>query len=105
MNGEVDAFEVREDFTPDQTKFGAFFYHDNSSHRYELSLVSSSRVKIRMTLSTNEISTAFLIVKNDTIEGIAFPVTKNIEQGYSQWIGDLTKGTYTIVPFPLSVVK
>ena len=105
MEGEIDGFDIKEDFEPDATKFGGFFYHDNSSHRYELKLVSSSRVTIRLTLNKAELSVAFLLVKNDTIEAIATPVTKNVEMPYAQWAGDLTKGTYRIIPFPTSIIK
>lgn len=105
MSGDIDGFEAREEFEPDVTKFGGLFHHDNSSHRYEMKLVSSSRVTVRLTLNTVDLNVAFLIVKNETIEAVATPVTKNIDQPYAQWSGDLTKGTYRILPFPMSIIK
>jgi len=105
MSGDIDGFAAREDFEPDMTKFGGLFHHDNSSHRYEMKLASSSRVTVRLTLNTADLNVAFLIVKNETVEAIATPVTKNIDQPYAQWSGDLTKGTYCILPFPMSIIK
>ena len=48
---------------------------------------------------------AFLVLKNETVEGVASPVTKNVDYLYAQWTGDLTKGTYKIVPFPMTTVR
>ena len=96
---------IIDDREPDAVKQGAFFFEDNSAHQFEMKLTSSSNVTIQLSLNRPELNFNFFIFKNSNIEGIGTVLLDDTNMMSAVWNGDLTKGNYKIVPFPIEHVK
>jgi len=70
-----------------------------------MKLSSSTNVTIQFSLNRPELNLNFFIFKNKYLEGIGTMILDQENPMTSIWTGDLTKGIYQIVPFPIEQVK
>merc|ERR1712131_173216 len=103
--GAADGITDTAGVEPDATKKGAFFFVDNACHRFEMTLTSSSSVTINLSLNKSDLNFNFILFKKNVLEATGVMLLNDENFLSASWTGDLTKGTYTIVPFPLESIR